>query len=55
MKEIEELDADDQSLRERFNTLVEDITHHVQEEKLSLSPPQGRVPARRPDRIGCQD
>lgn len=38
MKEIERLDSSDPQLREKFNTLVEEITHHVQDEEEDALP-----------------
>lgn len=38
MKEIERLDAGDPRLRTKFNELVEEITHHVQDEETQALP-----------------
>lgn len=38
MKEMEGLDADDPQLREKFNSLVDDVTHHIKEEESDALP-----------------
>ncbi|HEX6196154.1 MAG TPA: hemerythrin domain-containing protein [Jiangellaceae bacterium] len=38
MKDMEGLDADDPQLREKFNALVEDVTHHIKEEESDALP-----------------
>lgn len=38
MKEIERLDSSDPQMREKFNTLVDEITHHVQDEEEDALP-----------------
>lgn len=38
MKDMEGLDADDPQLRERFNALVEDVNHHIEDEENDALP-----------------
>lgn len=38
MKEMEGLDADDPQLRDKFNALVDDVTHHIEDEESDALP-----------------